>query len=667
MSDGVFTPEWLFKAIETTLGRRCDVDVAASDWNAQCPVFVTKEMDARKQDWSRWRTIYCNPPFEVPLVEHFVHKAIKAARDGSTIAMILPMWTRYAWYQEIKVEARIHDVIGSVAFKKPDGSSVTLNRGWGNTPLMVAFLGPDIPSGTHGEPFKRPSNLERQKTKSRKMDDSSNTDGHKTPRWIVEKVEAILGAPVDLDACAASWNAQCDTFFDEETDALVQDWSPYKRIWCNPPWNSDLISQFVQKAVEAAEAGSTVALLLPGWTGYDWFQELKAKARIHDVVGGPVIFEAHDGSSIVRNNGSKHSPLVVAIVGPGIQGGTNGEPIRKPGTNGQLHSEKTDRQVCTAAPCPPVRSTQRSPFMGRKPDHAIIVDNYAEFRDDIKAFAEKKYNFLIVIGRTGVGKTETVKEIVGHHLVFDGEPSAWQMYQDIYNERPPTILLDDVSAKFFRDPTCQSFMKALTNTRPKKTLRWPTSSAAKAGLDPSFETTTRVVLLTNKWDTINEHIRAIESRAFIMVFDPTPEEVHFEVGRRGWFDDQEVYDFVWDHRGFVTRPDMRAYGRIAEQKQAGRPWHKRAVEMLIGNRRLQEIAKLLADRQFTSNKQRAKAFVERGYGARSVYYKLLREFRWYKSVDPNAEPPKLASPCRDRIEDDPCVEPCVETVAQESI
>ena len=63
--------------------------------------------------------------------------------------------------------------------------------------------------------------------------------------------------------------------------------------------------------------------------------------------------------------------------------------------------------------------------------------------------------------------------------------------------------------------------------------------------------------------------------------------------------------------------------------------------MLIGDKRLREIAKLLDDSQYTSNSQRAAAFVEQGYGVRSVYYKLSKEFRWYERVDPNAEPPKL--------------------------
>ena len=254
------------------------------------------------------------------------------------------------------------------------------------------------------------------------------------------------------------------------------------------------------------------------------------------------------------------------------------------------------------------------------PDHAIVVDNYAEFRDDIRA----SYRLTIVIGRTGVGKTETVRELIGPHVTFGGKPSAWGFYCGLFESRNSTVLLDDVSPAFFRDSTCQSLLKALTETRPVKTLRWLTAAAGPDRIVPiSFETESRVLLLTNQWPKSDEHIRAIESRACIFVFDPTPEELHFEVGRCGWFRDQEVYDFVWQYRRFITSPDMRVYRRIAEQKEAGRPWRKRGLGMLIGDRRLEEVAKLLDDPSFTSNNKRAKAFDKQGWGSRSTFYALL--------------------------------------------
>jgi len=71
-----------------------------------------------------------------------------------------------------------------------------------------------------------------------------------------------------------------------------------------------------------------------------------------------------------------------------------------------------------------------------------------------------------------------------------------------------------------------------------------------------------------------------------------------EVGRRGWFE-QEVFDFIWDHRHFITKPDMRLYKKIEEQKKAGAEWRKRGLEMFIGDERMRRVAELLEDPQWS--------------------------------------------------------------------
>ena len=102
------------------------------------------------------------------------------------------------------------------------------------------------------------------------------------------------------------------------------------RNCCNPPFSARLISKFVAKALEAADKGSTVVLLLPSWPGYPWFQELKRRGQMQDIIG-PVAFERADGSKVVLNNGYRTTALVVATLGPGVIAGTNGEPIAKAG------------------------------------------------------------------------------------------------------------------------------------------------------------------------------------------------------------------------------------------------------------------------------------------------------------------------------------------------
>ncbi len=163
---------------------------------------------------------------------------------------------------------------------------------------------------------------------------SVEADGTATPQWLFDLlnglVEEVAGHGFALDAAASDWNAKCAHYYDEEDDALKQDWSTFRTIWCNPPFSAALIERFIAKAIEAAEKGSTVVLLLPYWPGYDWFQEVKRKGEMRDVIG-PVRFLHHDGGHVVLNNGRSSVSLVVALLGPHFAPATSGPPIRNPG------------------------------------------------------------------------------------------------------------------------------------------------------------------------------------------------------------------------------------------------------------------------------------------------------------------------------------------------
>jgi phage N-6-adenine-methyltransferase len=178
-------------------------------------------------------------------------------------------------------------------------------------------------------------------------------DGSETPQWLFDLidtlVEEITGHRFELDAAASDWNHKCSNYFDEATDALAQDWSAHRTVWCNPPFSASLIERFVRKAIEAANSGSTVVLLLPIWPGYDWYQEIKRSGQLRDVIG-PVRFQHHDGGHALLNNGRYSVSLVVAILGPHVAAGTNGPPIRRAGgldpppeTPGPGHSPRSAR------------------------------------------------------------------------------------------------------------------------------------------------------------------------------------------------------------------------------------------------------------------------------------------------------------------------------------
>jgi phage N-6-adenine-methyltransferase len=193
-------------------------------------------------------------------------------------------------------------------------------------------------------------------------------DGSSTPQWLFyvldEQVRALTGEGFQLDAAACEWNAKCRFYFDERTDALDQDWSKWPTIFCNPPFRAELISQFAAKAVDAAERGSTIVLILPSLPGYTWFQDLKRRGQVQDILV-PVAFQRPDGSQFVLNKGNGMS-LVAVTLGPKVTPGSNGEPIPRPQASGWGSSVSDARQVDIAAglgqtiPGPPVVTSYQS-------------------------------------------------------------------------------------------------------------------------------------------------------------------------------------------------------------------------------------------------------------------------------------------------------------------
>ena len=144
----------------------------------------------------------------------------------------------------------------------------------------------------------------------------------------------------------------------------------------------------------------------------------------------------------------------------------------------------------------------------RYPDHSISVDNYSEIRDDLTAFADRRINFLLVIGRTGIGKSRAAEEIISPYVIFGGKPSAWGFYCGLYESRNANVVLDDVSPRFFGDPTCQSLLKALTDTAVK--LKKPSPSRQKR--QALLQILGRPVLLLDKWNRQEQARRRWPSR-----------------------------------------------------------------------------------------------------------------------------------------------------------
>ena len=88
-----------------------------------------------------------------------------------------------------------------------------------------------------------------------------------------------------LDAAATAENTLCTRFFSQESDALVQDWVKYEKVWLNPPYGRT-IGKFIKKAYEESQKGCVVVCLLPSRTDTKaWYDYITKSAEIIFISG----------------------------------------------------------------------------------------------------------------------------------------------------------------------------------------------------------------------------------------------------------------------------------------------------------------------------------------------------------------------------------------------
>jgi hypothetical protein len=253
------------------------------------------------------------------------------------------------------------------------------------------------------------------------------------------------------------------------------------------------------------------------------------------------------------------------------------------------------------------------------------LGTYAELHRFATAFAQGHLGLLVLLGPPGVGKSQAVREVVGDSACYvSGNASAFGIYIQAFYHRDEPIVLDDVDG-LARDRQGVRLLKALCQSDREKTVSWFTHAAAleKLCVPQTFRTKSQIGIIANSW-THNEDIQALEDRGHVVVFDPSPLEVHLKAAT--WFWDQEVFDFVAAHLHLVERPSLRSYIAAWERKRASLPWQKAILDRCLSGTAA-EVAKLRADSKFASEEERVRAFVEGGLGCRATYFNYVNKLR----------------------------------------
>jgi len=255
----------------------------------------------------------------------------------------------------------------------------------------------------------------------------------------------------------------------------------------------------------------------------------------------------------------------------------------------------------------------------------LRLTTYERLGEYLSAFAKGHFHLMILVGAGGLAKSRSVRAVLGAGKAcwIEGNATPFGMYAKLYRHRDEFVVIDDVDA-LYADRSGVRLLKCLCQTEEEKAVAWHSDarSLERQRIPREFTTKSRVVIISNDWQTLNKNVAALQDRGHVILFQPSASEVHAQAGK--WFDDEEIYGWFASNLHRVREPSLRHYVRAKELKAAGMDW----TEVLAAedeNPRARLAAELLGSAAYDSTAARVKAFVEQGGGCRATFFNYRRK------------------------------------------
>ena len=134
---------------------------------------------------------------------------------------------------------------------------------------------------------------EIKEAKKPHVTNNSKDDEWYTPEQYIEAARLVMGS-IDLDPASnefANEVVRAETYFDEETDGLMQEW--FGNIWLNPPYSTALVKDFTEKLTNSEFEQAIV--LVNNATETAWFRKMIDNASAVVFTTGRIKFRKRDG------------------------------------------------------------------------------------------------------------------------------------------------------------------------------------------------------------------------------------------------------------------------------------------------------------------------------------------------------------------------------------
>lgn len=97
------TPKDIFEPLQEEFNMK--LDVCATEHNAKCENYFTKEQDGLTKDWNSFGNFWMNPPFGRAL-KKWVAKAFEESQKGVIGVCILPVRSNTLWWHKYIIDTK---------------------------------------------------------------------------------------------------------------------------------------------------------------------------------------------------------------------------------------------------------------------------------------------------------------------------------------------------------------------------------------------------------------------------------------------------------------------------------------------------------------------------------------------------------------------------------
>ena len=169
-------------------------------------------------------------------------------------------------------------------------------------------------------------------------------------------------------------------------------------------------------------------------------------------------------------------------------------------------------------------------------------------------------------------------------------------------------------------------LKCLCQTEEEKTVAWHSDarSLERQRIPREFTTKSRVVIISNDWQTLNKNVAALQDRGHVLLFQPTAVG-----GARPGGDVVRRRGDLWVvcHKSPPRARALVSALRARQGIEGGRHGLDRGARRRGREPAARLAAEILASPAYDSTAARVKAFVQQGGGCRATFFNYRRRLQ----------------------------------------